>query len=76
MDEQRVIRHGILNQPVHGSDHVGLGWLAHRVLLVIGQDDHVFPAVPIHFVQEDGHLRHVVDTSPKLIGLAKVVDAY
>lgn len=50
--------------------------MAHRVLLVIGQNDHVFPTISVHLVQESGHLRHIVDASSELIGLAKIVDAY
>lgn len=74
MEEQGIVWPRVLDQPVHGSQYVCLGWLAHWVLLVVGQGDHILPLVAEELVQIGAHILHVVDASPKLTALAKVVD--
>lgn len=51
MEEERIIRLCILDQPVHSTKNVSLRRLAHRVLLVIGQENHVFTGVSEVLVQ-------------------------
>ena len=59
---------------MHGAQDVRLGGLRHGVLLVIGQDDHVFSCVAKVLVQVCAHVLDVVDASAQLPPLAKVVD--
>ena len=75
MEEERVIGRSPLDQPVHGTEDVLLGGLAHGVLLVIRKDHHVFPPVPEVLNQVGSHVSNVIDTAPQLTALAKVVDA-
>ena len=74
MEEQRVIRLSVLNQPVHGPNDIILGRDTHGILLVVGEDDHILATIPEAFVQEGGHVGDVVDTSIELIGLTEIVD--
>lgn len=74
MEEQRVIGTRILDQPVHSPKNVCLGRLAHRVLLVIGQEDHVLASVAEVLVQVGRHVLHIVDTSAQLTFLSEVID--
>ena len=46
VEEERVVGLGVLDEPVHGAQDVLLGRLAHGVLLVVGQSDHVLALVP------------------------------
>ena len=54
MKEQGVVRLGILNEPTHGLDDIRLGGDHARVLLVVGQNDHVLAAVPVALAEEGG----------------------
>lgn len=75
MEEERVIRSRILNQPVHGSQNVLLGGLAHGVLLVVGQDNHILSLVAELFHEVARHIANIVDAAIELAALAKVIDA-
>jgi hypothetical protein len=59
---------------VHRADHVRLGRLAHRVLLVISQADHVFSCVSVVILEVSGQVLDIVDAASKLSFLTKVVD--
>ena len=75
MKEQGVVRLGILNEPAHSLDDIRLGGDHARVLLVVGQDDHVLAAVPVALAEEGGEVLGVVDAAAQLALLAEVVDA-
>lgn len=75
MEEERVVRLGVLNEPVHGAQDVLLGWLTHGVLLVVGQCDHILALVTKGLHQVVGHVLNIVDATSELALLAKVVDA-
>ena len=75
MEEQRVIGTRILDQPVHSPKNICLGRLAHWVLLIISQEDHVLASIAEVLVQVGRHVLHIVDTSAQLTFLAKVIDA-
>jgi len=45
MEEERIVRPRILDQPMHSPENVLLRRLTHRVLLIIRKDDHIFPFV-------------------------------
>lgn len=60
---------------MHRPEYVLLGRLAHGVLLVVGEDDHVLALVSKVLGQVGGHVPHVVDAPAQLAALAKVVDA-
>lgn len=60
---------------MHGPQDVLLGGLAHRVLLVIGENNHIF-ALVVEVLDEVGrHVPNIVDAAPELTALAEVVDA-
>lgn len=59
---------------MHRPQDIGLGRLAHRVLLVVRQSDHILPLIAEELVQICAHVLDVVDTSAQLSSLAKVVD--
>jgi hypothetical protein len=75
MEEQRIVGLCILDQPVHSAQNIRLGRLAHGVLLVIGEEDHIFASIAKVLVQVCGHVLHIVDTPAKLTLLTEVVDA-
>lgn len=75
MEKERIVRSGILDKPVHGTENVLLCRLAHWVLLIIRQDHHVFPAIAEMLRQVGRHVPNIVDTSAQLAALPKVVDA-
>ena len=75
MEEQRIIRLSILDQPMHRSQHVLLGWNAHRIVLIIRKTDHILPSVAEAGIQVCGHVLDVVDTASKLTLGTEVVDA-
>ena len=60
---------------MHGSQDILLGGLAHRILLIIGQNDHVLSLVAEVLCQVSRHVSDVVNTTSELTALAKVVDA-
>ena len=74
MEEQRVVWPCVFDQPMHRSQDVGFSRLAHGVLLVVGQRDHVLPLVAKELVQVCAHVLHIVDAAAKLSSLAEVVD--
>lgn len=51
MEEKRIVRLRILHKPVHRTENICLGRLAHGVLLVICQLDHVFAGIAEVLVQ-------------------------
>jgi hypothetical protein len=75
VEEERIVGLGVLNEPVHGAQDVLLGRLAHGVLLVVGQGDHVLALVTKGLHQVVGHVLNIVDATTELTFLAKVVDA-
>jgi hypothetical protein len=58
---------------MHCSEEVLLRRLAHWVLLVVGQDDHVFSFVAEVFDEVARHIPHIVDATPQLSSLAEIV---
>jgi hypothetical protein len=74
MEEERVISLGIVDEPSHGTNHVGLGRSHHWILLVVCQNDHVLSFVSVSLDQEVGHVVDVVDASAKLSLLSKVIN--
>lgn len=74
MEEERIVGLGALDKPVHRTQNILLGWLAHGVLLVIGEYDHVFPPIAKVLHEIGCHVANVVDTSPQLTPLTEVVD--
>lgn len=59
---------------MHGPKDICLRRLAHGVLLVVGQNDHVFPGVAEVLVQVRGHVPHIVYATAQLPLLTKVID--
>lgn len=76
VEEQRIILPRVFHQPVHGSEYVLLRRLAHRILLVVCQDDHVLSLVAEVSIQVGRHVLHIIDASTKLATLPEIVDAY
>jgi hypothetical protein len=74
VEEERVVRLSILHQPVHRTQDVLLRRLTDGVLLVVCEDDHILPLVPIRLVQERRHVLDVVDASSELSPLPEIVD--
>ena len=74
MEEKRVVGLCILHQPVHCSKNVCLGGLAHRVLLVIGKQNHILAGVSEVLVEVGRHVLDVVDAPAQLSSLLKIVD--
>lgn len=60
---------------MHGSKDVLLRRYAHLPLLVVGQDDHVLAPISKVFNEVGSHVPDIVDASPQLAPLAKVVDS-
>lgn len=75
MEKEGVIGLSALDKPVHSTEDVLLSRLAHLVLLVISEYDHVFSPIAKVLNQVRRHVAHVVDTSAQLTALTKVVDA-
>lgn len=75
MEEERVVRTGVFDQPVHGPQYILLCGLAHGVLLIVGENDHVLAFVAKLLDQVGRHVPDVVDAPPQLAALAKIVDA-
>lgn len=75
MEEEGVISSGVLDKPMHGTQDIGLCGLAHGVLLVVCEDDHVLSSVAVALVQVVGHVLDVVDASSQLSALVEVVDS-
>jgi hypothetical protein len=68
------MRFGIADQPVHGSHDVCFGRLAHRIVLVVGQNHHVFSAISKLVVQETRHSRDIVDATLERVRLSDIID--
>lgn len=75
MEEQGVVRPGILDQPVHSSENVRFCGLAHRTLLIICKKNHVPSLVSKMLVQISRHVLDVIDTAAQLATLVEVVDS-
>ena len=75
VEEQRVIRSGILDQPVHSTENVLFRRLAHWVLLIVGEKNHILSGVPKVRVEISRHVLDIVDTASKLTSLTEVVYA-
>jgi hypothetical protein len=58
---------------MHCPEQILLCRLTHRILLVIGQDHHVFSLVAEVFDEVARHIPHIVDATPQLSSLTKVV---
>lgn len=63
MEKERVVALRILDQPVHRSEEILLRRLAHGILLVVGQDDHVFSLVTEVFDEVARHVPDIVDAA-------------
>jgi len=74
MEEQRIVGLRIFHQPMHCSKNVCFRGLAHRILLVIRQKDHIFSRVPKISIQVCRHILHIIDASSKLTFLTEVID--
>lgn len=74
MKKESIIWLGVLNEPAHGSNDVGLGRLHHWVLLIICQDDHILSPIVVALYKESRDILHIIDTTSKLTFLAEVVD--
>jgi hypothetical protein len=74
VEEERVVWCSTLDQPVHSTEDVLLGRLAHGVLLVICEDHHILSPVPKVLDEVRSHVADVVDASSQLPALAEVVD--
>lgn len=61
---------------MHGAEDILFGRLTHRVVLVIGQNDHVFALIAEMLCQIRRHIPYVVDAASQLSALTKVVDAH
>lgn len=75
MEKERVVWLGVLHKPVHGPKDIRFRRLAHGVLLVVGQNDHVFPGVAEVLVQVRGHVLHIVYATAKLPLLTEVINS-
>ena len=63
VEEEGVVGAGVFDEPVHGAEEVGFGGLGHGVLLVVGQDDHIFAGIAEVLVEVCGHVLDVVDAA-------------
>lgn len=59
---------------MHRSQYVLFRRLAHRILLIIRQDNHVLSGVSEVAIEVCRHVLHVVDAASQLPPLTKVVD--
>lgn len=59
---------------MHCSEYVLLGRLAHGILLIIRQENHIFPCITKIAIQVRRHVLDVVDAPSQLTLLTKVVD--
>lgn len=75
MEKERVIGPRVLDEPMHSSQNVLLRRLAHRVLLVVSKNNHIFALVAKMFNQVGRHVSDIVDASSELASLAEIVYA-
>ena len=59
---------------MHRPEDILLRRLAHGILLIIRENDHIFPLITEMRHKICRHVAHVVYTSPQLATLAKVVN--
>lgn len=59
---------------MHRPKNIRLGRLAHRVLLIISQDDHVLSSITEAVIQIGRQVLGIIDTTTQLTLLSKVVD--
>ena len=74
MEEQGIIRPGIFDQPMHGSDNIGFCRMTHRILCVVCQANHILSLVMKMLIQVCRHVANVVDAAPQLATLTEVID--
>ena len=74
VDEERIVWLSISDEPMHGTQDVGLGRYTHGILLIVRQNDHILAAIPVSLMQEGGHVGYIVDTTVQFVGLTKIVD--
>lgn len=75
MEEKRVIWPSVLDEPVHSSQDILLCWLAHGVLLIVGEDNHILALITEVLNEISRHVPNIIDTASELPALAEVVDA-
>jgi hypothetical protein len=75
VEKEGVVRTGILNQPMHSSKDVLLGGLAHGVLLIIGEDDHILSLIAKVLNEIPGHVSDIIDAAAELSALPEVINA-
>lgn len=74
MEEERVVWSRILDEPVHGTQNVLLGRLAHGILLIVRKDHHVLSLVAKMFGQVRRHIANIIDAPSQLATLPKIID--
>lgn len=75
MEEERVIRLRTLHQPMHCSEDVRLGRLAHGVLLIVREDHHVLSGITEVLIEIGRHVLDIVNAAAQLSFLIEIVDA-
>jgi hypothetical protein len=75
VEKERVVRLRVFDKPVHGSDDIRFRGLAHGILLIVGQNNHVLSFVSEMLVQVGRHVLRIVNAASELAALAEVVDA-
>lgn len=75
MEEERVVGSRVFHKPMHGSEKILFCRLAHGILLVISEDNHILPLIPKTVDEICRHVLHIVDTTTQLTALTEVVDA-
>ena len=63
VEEQAIIWLRVFYEPMHGTKNILLRRLTHRILLIVGQDDHILSRVAEIAVQVGGHVFDVIDAS-------------
>ena len=59
---------------MHSTQYILLGRLAHRILLIIRQEDHVLPCVSKVTIEVCRHVFDIINASSQLPFLTEVVD--
>lgn len=75
MNQQRVVWPRPLDQPVHSPQDIGFGRDAQLMLLVVGEDHHVFSPVTMLLMEEHRHIRDIIDAAMQFARLTDVVYA-
>lgn len=64
MEEQRVIRSCIVDEPLHCTDHIDLAGILKRVgWIIVSKDNHVIVPESISMMEELGDIYRIVDTA-------------